>query len=81
MLRYKGAKQFRQRILLSTLSGRAVRIDGIREADAQVGLRDYEANFLRMLEKVITMKPQHHPMVHPPLCRALPPADAGQLCP
>ncbi|KAL3931706.1 MAG: hypothetical protein SGPRY_001009 [Prymnesium sp.] len=53
MLKYKGAKQFRQRILLATLSGRAVRIDGIRENDEQVGLRDYEACFLRLLEKLV----------------------------
>lgn len=53
MLRYKGSQQFRQRILLSTLSGRPVRIDGIRENDAQVGLRDYEACFLRLLEKLV----------------------------
>jgi len=53
MLRYKGAQQFRQRILLATLSGRAVRIDGIREDQEQLGLRDYEACFLRLLEKVV----------------------------
>ena len=53
MLKYKGAQQFRQRILLATLSGRPVRIDGIRETHEQVGLRDYEAGFLRLLEKVV----------------------------
>lgn len=53
MLRYKGAKQFRQRILLATLSGRPVRIDGIRDQHEQVGLRDYEACFLRLLEKLV----------------------------
>ncbi|KAL1529479.1 hypothetical protein AB1Y20_000425 [Prymnesium parvum] len=53
MLRYKGAQQFRQRIVLATLSGRPVRIDGIRESHEQVGLRDYEACFLRLLEKLV----------------------------
>lgn len=56
VLRYSGAAHFRQRILLATLTGRAVRIDGIR-ADAtdeeEVGLRDYEACFLRLVEKVV----------------------------
>ena len=52
MLRYKGAAHFRQRIVLATLSGRAVRIDDIRSEEEQVGLRDYEACFLRLLEKV-----------------------------
>ena len=53
MLKYKGSQQFRQRILLATLSGRPVRIDGIRENHEQVGLRDFEASFLRLLEKVV----------------------------
>ena len=53
MLRYKGAAHFRQRIILATLSGRAVRIDDIRSGEEQVGLRDYEACFLRLLEKVV----------------------------
>jgi RNA 3'-terminal phosphate cyclase-like protein len=53
MLRYKGAAHFRQRIILATLSGRAVRIDDIRSEEEQVGLRDYEACFLRLLEKVV----------------------------
>lgn len=53
MLRYKGAAHFRQRIVLATLSGRAVRIDDIRSEEEQVGLRDYEACFLRLLEKVV----------------------------
>ena len=53
MLRYSGAANFRQRLLLATLSGRAVRIDGIRSDEDEVGLKDYEACFLRLLEKVV----------------------------
>ena len=52
-LRYTGAASFRQRLLLATLSGRAIRIDAIRADEAEVGLRDFEANFLRLLEKVV----------------------------
>ena len=51
MLRFKGAEHFRTRLLLATLSGRAVRIDEIRSDEAEVGLRDFEANFLRLLER------------------------------
>merc|ERR1719440_1158179 len=53
MLRFKGAEHFRTRLVLATLSGRTVRIDEIRAEEAEVGLRDFEANFLRLLEKVV----------------------------
>ena len=53
MLRYKGAAHFRERIVLATLSGRPVRIDEIRSSDEVVGLRDFEAGFLRLVEKVV----------------------------
>ncbi|GFH09674.1 putative RNA 3'-terminal phosphate cyclase-like protein, partial [Haematococcus lacustris] len=52
MLRFKGCQSFRQRLLLSTLTGRAVRIDDIRVSDPNPGLRDFEASFLRLLEKL-----------------------------
>jgi RNA 3'-terminal phosphate cyclase-like protein len=52
MLRFKGSEHFRQRLLLSTLSGKPVRIDDIRAQDQSPGLRDYEASLLRLLEKV-----------------------------
>ena len=52
-MRYSGAAHFRQRVLLATLTGRSVRIDGIRADEEEVGLRDYEASFLRLLEKVV----------------------------
>lgn len=51
MLRFQGAEHFRQRLVCSTLSGKAIRIDSIRADDESPGLRDYEASLLRLLEK------------------------------
>ena len=53
MLRYKGAESFRQRLVFATLSGRSLAIDGIRVDEEAVGLREHEASFLRLLEKVV----------------------------
>lgn len=52
-LRYTGCAHFRQRLVLATLSGNSVRIDGIRADEEEIGLRDFEASFLRLLEKVV----------------------------
>lgn len=52
MLRFSGAQHFRQRLVLSTISGRAIRIDEIRTSDQSPGLRDYEASLLRLIEKI-----------------------------
>ena len=52
MLRFRGSQQLRQRLVFATLSGRTIRVDGIRERDESPGLRDYEANLLRLLEKL-----------------------------
>ena len=52
MLRFAGSEHFRQRLVCSTLSGKAIRIDDIRAQDQNPGLRDYEASLLRLLEKV-----------------------------
>ncbi|CAE6438477.1 unnamed protein product [Rhizoctonia solani] len=52
LVRFTGHNYFRQRITLSILSGKAVRIDGIRPDDQNPGLRDFEASFLRLIEKV-----------------------------
>ena len=51
-LTFHGSSHFTSRLLYSTLSGRAVRIDGIRAGEEAVGLRDYEVSFLRLLELV-----------------------------
>ena len=51
--RLRGAESFRARLILATISGRPIRIDGIREDDAVApGLREHEASLLRLLEKV-----------------------------
>ena len=53
LLQFRGAEGFRQRLVLATLSGRSVRISHIRSnAEEAVGLSDYEASFVRLLEKV-----------------------------
>eukprot|EP00878_Enallax_costatus_P027957 GHUV01030150.1.p1 GENE.GHUV01030150.1~~GHUV01030150.1.p1 ORF type:complete len:340 (+),score=113.22 GHUV01030150.1:498-1517(+) len=52
MQKFRGCCQFRQRLILSTLSGKAIRIDDIRAQDQSPGLRDFEANLLRLLEKL-----------------------------
>uniref|UniRef100_A0A8C5FN08 RNA terminal phosphate cyclase like 1 n=1 Tax=Gadus morhua TaxID=8049 RepID=A0A8C5FN08_GADMO len=51
-LEYEGCNFFRQRLVLSTLSGKRVRIKGIRSRDDNPGLRDFEASFIRLLDKV-----------------------------
>jgi|ERR1712216_234572 len=52
VLRLKGTSQFRQSIACATLTGRTVIIDDIRTDDEEPGLRDFEASFLRLMEKV-----------------------------
>lgn len=52
LLRFAGHRNFRQRLVLAVVSQRPVRIDGIRPDAASPGIRDYEANFLRLLEKL-----------------------------
>lgn len=52
ILRFRGCTQFRQRIVFATLAHRKLRIDGIRDKDEAPGLRDFEANFLRLIEKL-----------------------------
>lgn len=52
MLKFKGSAHFRQRIALSCLSGRPIRIDEIRSQDEAPGLRGYEASLLRLTEKI-----------------------------
>eukprot|EP01118_Nematostelium_gracile_P001486 TRINITY_DN1153_c0_g1_i1.p1 TRINITY_DN1153_c0_g1~~TRINITY_DN1153_c0_g1_i1.p1 ORF type:complete len:372 (-),score=84.18 TRINITY_DN1153_c0_g1_i1:62-1177(-) len=52
ILCFKGSEHFRNRIIYATLAAKTIRIDDIRENDTNPGLRDYEANFLRLVEKV-----------------------------
>lgn len=51
-LALRGAEDFRIRLVMATLCGRAVKISGIRSDDLEPGLRDYEVSFLRLLEAV-----------------------------
>lgn len=56
-LSFTGARNFRERILFSLLSGKAIRIDDIRvmrrsESDGPLGLRDYEVSFLRLIDRL-----------------------------
>ncbi|KAG0566996.1 hypothetical protein M758_7G096900 [Ceratodon purpureus] len=52
VIKVRGAQHFRQRLLLATLAGTPMRIDDIRADSSRPGLRDYEASFLRLLEKL-----------------------------
>ncbi|GAB2233860.1 hypothetical protein Droror1_Dr00003091 [Drosera rotundifolia] len=50
--RLNGSKNFRLRLLLSTLSSTPVIIESIRDDETLPGLRPHEISFLRLLEKV-----------------------------
>ncbi|WFC98687.1 hypothetical protein MYAM1_001419 [Malassezia yamatoensis] len=52
LLRFSGHAYFRQRLILATFAKRPIRIDRIRPDDEEPGIRDFEAGFLRLLEKV-----------------------------
>ncbi|KAG9025670.1 hypothetical protein FRB95_009915 [Tulasnella sp. JGI-2019a] len=52
LLRFSGHENLRNRVVLSVLSGKPVRIDQIRPDDKEPGLREYEASLLRLVEKV-----------------------------
>lgn len=52
-LRFTGHRALRQRLVLSTLTGKSVRISQIRPSSpTNPGLADYEVSFLRLLEAV-----------------------------
>ncbi|GAA5852130.1 hypothetical protein JCM8547_000168 [Rhodosporidiobolus lusitaniae] len=52
VLSFTGQAHFRHRLILSLLSRRPVRIDGIRPDDDQPGLQPYEVSFLRLVERL-----------------------------
>ncbi|WFD29167.1 hypothetical protein MSPP1_000172 [Malassezia sp. CBS 17886] len=52
LVRFTGHAYFRERLALATLAARPVRIDRIRPDDEEPGVRDFEAGFLRLLEKL-----------------------------
>nr|CAG4647894.1 EOG090X05X4 [Moina brachiata]SVE93005.1 EOG090X05X4 [Moina brachiata] len=51
-LHYEGCNFFRQRIILATLSCRPVSITNIRSKDDDPGLREFEASFIRLIDKI-----------------------------
>ncbi|KAG5519716.1 hypothetical protein PMAC_001873 [Pneumocystis sp. 'macacae'] len=52
ILQFQGHNYFTQRLILSLLSGKTIRIEKIRSNDTNPGLRDYEISFLRLLEGI-----------------------------
>lgn len=51
-LTFKGCNHIRQRLVLSTLSGKPIEITEIRHRDDEPGLKGYEVDLLKLLEKV-----------------------------
>ncbi|KAK7087093.1 rRNA-processing endoribonuclease [Halocaridina rubra] len=49
---YEGSNFFRQRLTLATLCGKPIKIKNIRTSDAEPGLKEYEASFIRLLDKL-----------------------------
>lgn len=49
---FQGSQNFRLRLILATLSGKAVKIEKIRSSELNPGLRDHEVSFLRLLESI-----------------------------
>ncbi|KAL7639125.1 UNVERIFIED_CONTAM: hypothetical protein RMT77_010659 [Armadillidium vulgare] len=52
VLCYKGCNFFRQRLILSCLSGKAVKIVNIRSKDEEPGLKDFEVSFIRLIDRI-----------------------------
>ncbi|XP_014785786.1 RNA 3'-terminal phosphate cyclase-like protein [Octopus bimaculoides] len=52
LLEYEGCNFFRQRLVLSILSGKSVRITKIRSRDDNPGLQEFELSFISLLEKL-----------------------------
>lgn len=51
-LEYEGCNFLRQRLVLSTISGRPIRIRNIRSHEENPGVQDFEACFIRLLSKL-----------------------------
>jgi len=51
-IEYEGSNFLRQRLVLATLTGRAIKITKIRARDDDPGLHDAEAGFIRLLDKL-----------------------------
>ncbi|XP_069125850.1 RNA 3'-terminal phosphate cyclase-like protein isoform X1 [Argopecten irradians] len=51
-LTYDGCNYLRQRLILATLSGKTVKVKKIRSKEDDPGLKDFEASFIRLLDKL-----------------------------
>ncbi|XP_025191510.1 RNA 3'-terminal phosphate cyclase-like protein [Melanaphis sacchari] len=49
---FEGCSNFRTRIILSLLSGKPVKIRNIRSQENEPGLKEFEVNFLRLVDKL-----------------------------
>ena len=49
---YEGCNYLRQRLILSTLSGKTIKIKKIRDKDEYPGLNEYEANLLKLFDQI-----------------------------
>ncbi|KAF1969053.1 18S rRNA biogenesis protein [Bimuria novae-zelandiae CBS 107.79] len=52
LLQFEGHRHLTTRLLLSTLTGRPIRISKIRPSSTRPGLTPYETNFIRLLDSV-----------------------------
>lgn len=52
VLIYKGSSLLRQRLVLSVLSGKPVKIIEIRSLDDEPGLQEFEVSLIRLLDKL-----------------------------
>ncbi|KAK2179271.1 hypothetical protein NP493_500g00016 [Ridgeia piscesae] len=52
VLIYEGCNFFRQRLILATLSGKSVKIKKIRDKEDDPGIKDFEASFIRLIDKI-----------------------------
>ncbi|CEG35187.1 18s rrna biogenesis protein rcl1 [Plasmopara halstedii] len=52
VLRFQGCAHFRQRLICAILSGRPLIIENIRSEDENPGLAAFEANLLRLLDRI-----------------------------
>uniref|UniRef100_A0A069DTM7 Putative rna 3'-terminal phosphate cyclase n=1 Tax=Panstrongylus megistus TaxID=65343 RepID=A0A069DTM7_9HEMI len=52
VIKFKGCNFMRQRLVLSVLTGKCISISEIRSTDTEPGLREYEVNLLRLIDKM-----------------------------
>ena len=52
LLEFEGANFLRSRLVMATLSGKSVKIRAIRARDQNPGLCEYEASFVRLMDKL-----------------------------